>query len=380
MRGHRRRRLLAALTWAAALMILAILYYKQRTGSNDKDDSQHGGEPKGHHHHHHHSHTIPSKKIWQVTGDSRVQPARVCAQPWITSNPGWAHTLHTDSTAAAFAAALEEQQQHRDDDDDVVVGGGDDEDEDDTNNRLSEALAELKNRGIRADLIRYMLLRAEGGVYTDLDTVPLRGIDDWLPWGYWLDRGARLVVGVEWDELASHPDRDPDPDGEGGDQAEGRSRQRPRPKGVLHPVQFCQWTIVAAAPGHPVFKAMISRALATLAGHRALWGAPTLRRVVLSEQDVLGITGPAAWTEVLLAHMRGAGGGRPAWSGELSELSGLRAPRLVGDVLVLPVDAFASGMEHSGATRVEDGVPETAVVRHLFRGSWREGNGDGPLC
>lgn len=321
------RRLSAALI-CAILTILVIVCWRR------------GGDPQRGQQY---PYAIPSRKIWQVTGDDKVQPARACAQPWITSNPGWSHTLHTDKTATAFAA------RH--------WRGGDDDDDNDSH--LVRALGELRNAGIRADLIRYLLLGAEGGVYTDLDTVPLKPIDEWLPWGDHLGRGARLVVGVEWDELAT------------------AASNSGRPRGVLHEVQFCQWTIVATAAGHPVFGAMIERALASLAEHRAFWGAGSLREVVFSEQEVLGITGPAAWTEVLLAHMRGVD---PAGLGELRELSGLKVPRLVGDVLVLPVDAFASGMAHSGATEEGDGVPEVAMVKHLFRGSWREGNKGNPLC
>ncbi|ROV96303.1 hypothetical protein VMCG_07649 [Cytospora schulzeri] len=283
-RMRHERRLRAVLIWAT-LTLLAILYRRRHMSAGD-DNAQEGNNENSQDH----LHTFPSRKIWQVTGDNKVQPARDCAKPWITSNPGWAHTLHTDTTATAFAA------RH-------WGGGGDD------NNHLARALGELRSIGIRADLIRYMLLGSEGGVYTDMDTVPLKAIDEWLPWDDYLDRGARLVVGVEWDELATaasasetktEPETETETEAEAGEQYE----KGIRPKGVLHEVQFSQWTIAAAAPGHPVFAAMIEGALARLAVHQALWGAETLSGVVFSEQEVLGITGPAAWTEVVLAHMR----------------------------------------------------------------------------
>ncbi|KUI72566.1 Initiation-specific alpha-1,6-mannosyltransferase [Cytospora mali] len=338
-------RLIAAPIWVI-LTVLAILIYWRRHTSASNNAQRQGGNKEN---------AIPNtKKIWQITGDSKIQPARACAEPWITTNPGWAHTLHTDTTAVAFAERHWGSSSNNNNNDDGSDGN------------LARALGELRNVGIRADLIRYLLLGAEGGMYTDLDTVPLRQIDAWLPWGEYLDRGARLVVGVEWDELATS------------DGSEGDSDHGGRPKGVLHEVQFCQWTIVSLEAGHPVFKTMIDRALALLGEHRAFWGARTLGQVVFSEQEVLNITGPAAWTEVVLGHMRSVD--PDGLLGGLRGLSRLREPRLVGDVLVLPVDAFASGMAHSGSTREEDGVPEMAMVKHLFRGSWREGNKGSPLC
>ena len=46
-------------------------------------------------------------------------------------------------------------------------------------------------------------------------------------------------------------------------------------------------------------------------------------------------------------------------------LTGMREPRLYGDVLVLPIDVFATGVPHSGASE--------GVVKHQFAGAWRSG-------
>lgn len=131
--GHR---LSVALTWAV-LTIVVILYW--RRGGNAR---------QGQNYHH----SIPVRKIWQVTGDNKVQPAMDCAEPWITSNPGWTHHLHTDKTATVLAARLYRGG--------GGGGGGD--------NDLARALRELRSTGMRADLIRYLVLGLEGGVYTDL--------------------------------------------------------------------------------------------------------------------------------------------------------------------------------------------------------------------
>lgn len=45
-------------------------------------------------------------------------------------------------------------------------------------------------------------------------------------------------------------------------------------------------------------------------------------------------------------------------------------PRLYGDVVILPVDAFGMGQMHSNSTH-DGAIPDAALLRHRFRGSWR---------
>ena len=60
----------------------------------------------------------------------------------------------------------------------------------------------------------------------------------------------------------------------------------------------------------------------------------------------------------------------------LKEFSGFKGAEIggrcvgVGDVLVLPIDGFATGGTHSGAAR--GWALDNAMTRHLFSGSWRE--------
>jgi hypothetical protein len=83
-----------------------------------------------------------------------------------------------------------------------------------------------------------------------------------------------------------------------------------------------------------------------------------------TDSDVLTITGPAGWTLTIFDALSRAAGTPITWH----NLTGLREPRLYGDILVLPIDAFATGLEHSGSTL--KGSPD-ALVRHGFRGSWK---------
>lgn len=81
---------------------------------------------------------------------------------------------------------------------------------------------------------------------------------------------------------------------------------------------------------------------------------------------MLSITGLASWTLNIFAALSAAAGTEIDWR----NLTGMTEPRLYGDILVLPVDAFATGLPHSGSTR--EGSKD-ALVRHMFGGSWKGG-------
>jgi alpha 1,6-mannosyltransferase len=192
---------------------------------------------------------------------------------------------------------------------------------------------------IKSDLLRYLLLYHEGGVYTDMDTVPIRPIDDWIPERF--QGRARVVVGIEFDRL----------DG-------------PNWRGVHRDLQFCQWTIMAA-PGHPLFGAMLERSmfyLRELLGSHDMSYFPNLQ---LSTNDVLTTTGPAAWTDAVFQELKLMD---PTIQ-SLRDISGLKEERLIGDILILPVDGFGAGQRHSGSTRGR--VPKAARAKHRFAGHWK---------
>lgn len=82
----------------------------------------------------------------------------------------------------------------------------------------------------------------------------------------------------------------------------------------------------------------------------------------VSDADVLKITGPAAWTEAIFDHLTQFED--ITWR----NLTGMREPMLIGDVLVLPIDSFASGSPHSGSSAKGT---NGAFVTHAFHGKWR---------
>jgi len=130
-------------------------------------------------------------------------------------------------------------------------------------------------------------------------------------------------------------------------------------------VQLCQWTI-AAAPGHPVFTKMAQRVQQSIAELSEAYRLP-VSDLKPTSYEVMNSTGPAAWTDVVFEMLRGYDESLK----DTKDLAFMTEPRLIGDILVLPVDGFGMGQMHSNSTN--DGtVPEQALVKHLFKGGWRE--------
>jgi len=257
------------------------------------------------------------KKIWQNMFSHLIDPQELKETPtWLAKNPDYAYKL------VGLPGADEILAKYYNDDSDIKT----------TFNRL-------RNTGIKSDLLRYMILYNEGGVYTDIDTVALKPIDKWVPEKY-RDQ-VRVLIGLEFDQ------------GDGGGWVD-----------IFHEVQFCQWTI-AAAPGHPLLKNMLDHGLKRL--HEVLKDTnQTMETFKPKSVDVLTSTGPAAWTDVVFRELQKI---EPELT-SLRNLSGMTGPRLFNDIMILPIDAFGMGQPHSKSTN--DGtIPKAALSKHLFRGSWR---------
>jgi len=64
-----------------------------------------------------------------------------------------------------------------------------------------------------------------------------------------------------------------------------------------------------------------------------------------SDDDMLSTTGPAIWSRVGFESLSAAAG-RPIGP---KDVSGLQEPVMSGDILVMPIDAFATNVGHSGS-------------------------------
>lgn len=193
----------------------------------------------------------------------------------------------------------------------------------------------------RSDLLRYILLESEGGIYTDLDTRPRKPIKEWIP--PHLQGSVKAIVGIEYDQL-----------------------DNPGPShGFSERISFCQWTI-AIAPRHPMMTRIVKRVVANLQDYAQKNGT-TISDLSTSGIRVGEVTGPGIWTTVVWESLSEAVGGATL---DYRNVSGLREPTLFGDILILPIDGFGTGQPHSGS--FIDGKAGTALVEHNFSMSWRK--------
>ncbi|EHK19571.1 glycosyltransferase family 32 protein [Trichoderma virens Gv29-8] len=235
---------------------------------------------------------------------------------WIAMNPDWQYTLVGQKGGDEF---VDSSFAH--------------------NPKIAEVYHNISNVGQKSDLLRYLLLGVHGGVYTDTDTLALKPVDAWVPEA--LRNKARLIVGIEFDRRDGGPWAD-----------------------IPHWLQFCQWTI-AAAPGHPVFNKMVDRVLHSLDDLSALHGLP-ISQLKPESFEVMNSTGPAAWTDVVFEQLQEY---NPQLT-DTKDLSFMSEPTLIGDILILPIDGFGMGQDHSASTN-DGSIPPTAMMRHMFHGSWR---------
>ncbi|KAK1973234.1 nucleotide-diphospho-sugar transferase, partial [Colletotrichum cereale] len=266
-------------------------------------------------------------KIWQIfissdNKDSSIPTnIPIYVPKWLSLHPSFAYTIIDNSGALAIVSP---KMLHSID---MPL-------------ELTPLYDQISRPVMRADFMRYAILALEGGVYSDSDTYPLFPLRDWVPQG--LRNNVRLIVGIEADS------------------------QPPIP-GTTYPVQFGQWTI-AGAKGHPIFWRMLRRVLVEVENRtkgdnfRAIDGKQKI--LSFTNNDILRISGPAGWTEELFEYMSIVTATEVTWR----NLTGLTDPVLLGDVLVLPIDGFTTGVGHSGAS-LENG--NATMVRHQFSGSWK---------
>ncbi|KAF8321538.1 hypothetical protein DL93DRAFT_2223905 [Clavulina sp. PMI_390] len=259
---------------------------------------------------------------------------------------------------------------------------------------ITRAYRTLPRPVMKADMLRYLIMLAAGGVYSDADTQVL------MPLSRWADNAEvypvprkitenhqndisnvtrnasdfprypiRIIVGVEGD---FHIWRDVAGVSEGmGVTKTGRHRG----------LQIVQWTI-AAQQHHPILIDAVRRIVETSAIARA-WEIGHLRTAqgyeaagkldkakkertlkrpwetdtkgkVMSVQEW---TGPAVFTDAVLSYLLSFANVRE------QDLYRLEKPLQIGDVLVLPMDGF-----YPMRSKAPNAM---ARVIHLFRGSWK---------
>lgn len=200
-----------------------------------------------------------------------------------------------------------------------------------------EAYTALPLPVLKADFFRYLILLARGGIYSDIDTSALKSAAEWIP----ADVPANsygMVIGIEAD-----PDRP--------DWADWYSRR----------IQFCQWTI-QSKPGHPILVDVVANITKETLNRKAEG------RLNKDHKSIVEFTGPALWTDTIFAFFNNpdyfdmsASKGNITWE----HFTGMKAPKKVGDVVVLPITSFSPGVKTMGAGEDDDPM---AFVKHQFEG------------
>lgn len=192
---------------------------------------------------------------------------------------------------------------------------------------------------IKADLLRYMIMYAEGGVYADIDVEAIRPFHRFFPQSH-DESEFDMIVGVEIDQpqFRDHP-------------ILGKKSQ-----------SFCQWTIISK-PGQPVMLRLVENIMAWLKGVARKQGV-SVADVELDFDQVISGTGPSAFTAALLEDMNKKRTGRKKITWDT--FHDMDESKVVGRVLVLDVEAFCAGQGHSDSG---NHASRGALVKHHYHAS-----------
>ncbi|KAH8904438.1 hypothetical protein BR93DRAFT_930473 [Coniochaeta sp. PMI_546] len=261
------------------------------------------------------------RQIWQIffppPGAATLKKSTFFSADWIAMAPGYTYTMVADQEAASLIDTYFADRPE-----------------------IGTTFHALTNPALKSDFLRYLLLSARGGTYSDVDTKPLVPLESWLPAS--LRGTTRLVIALEYDETQdTHTDQ------------------------TAHEVQFCQWTI-SSAPNHPLMARMVDRALADLqAAARAQ--NTDVAHAVFSDKDVLNTTGPVAWSENVFEVLRERDPSVRSWL----DFTGIREPRHFGDIVLLPLESFRADWRDDWGTWFNWRKGRRALVRHFYKGGWR---------
>ncbi|KAE8452316.1 hypothetical protein EG329_001016 [Mollisiaceae sp. DMI_Dod_QoI] len=188
---------------------------------------------------------------------------------------------------------------------------------------------------LKADLLRYLLLYAEGGIYSDLDVscgdTPIR---EWIPAKY--EESVGLVVGWEFDMAGSWR-------------------------------EFATWTILAK-PGSPHLLRVINDIMSNL-NKKAMENHVSISGLTMDTiGDVVWLTGPRAFTRSVLRSLEVENYDAMV---SVPDSPPTFEPWLIKDVLILPGWSFSLTLnkyepEHN---------PGPALVTHHFAGTWKNAYG-----
>ncbi|CAF9906540.1 MAG: hypothetical protein GOMPHAMPRED_004774 [Gomphillus americanus] len=262
------------------------------------------------------------KKIWQSWKQDPLnfeERDLNTARTWIAKNPHYRYEVLTDNNDIAY---LEQFYGHG-----TAINRPD----------IVEFYQKINATIIRADMLRYLIMYAEGGIYADIDVEALRPIERFIPERY-DEKDIQMVVSVEVDEpeFNDHP-------------ILGKKSQ-----------SFCQWTFMSK-PRHPVMLKLVDGIMKWLKeiSHQQRCH---ISEVVLDFDQVIEGTGPSAFTAAILEYMSKKVGKKVTWH----NFHQLYESKLEAGILVLSVEAFAAGQGHSDSGNHN---ARGALVKHHYHAS-----------
>ncbi|KAI1767984.1 glycosyltransferase family 32 protein [Hypoxylon sp. FL1150] len=262
------------------------------------------------------------KKIWQtwkIDPLSFEERDSITARSWTVKNPGHRYEVLTDSNDMNYV------EQH------YGPGGF---------NHISivDFYRSVNASIIKADLLRYLIMYAEGGIYADIDVEALRPVHRFIPERY-DESEIDMVIGVEIDQPEFKDHRI----------LGGKSQS------------FCQWTFMAK-PQQAVMLKLVENIQSWLTNLAKKQNVP-IGEVVLDFDEVISGTGPSAFTAAVLEEMNERSSGESiTWD----VFHDLRESKVVGGILVLDVEAFAAGQGHSDSGNHD---ARGALVKHHYHAS-----------
>ncbi|OOF98791.1 glycosyltransferase family 32 protein, partial [Aspergillus carbonarius ITEM 5010] len=249
-------------------------------------------------------------KLWQKTGPKGLTPiSESYISTWTTLNPTLRHEILSDASSAAYVDSAYKE----------------------TWPSIASLYHSIQVPIVKADLLRLLILYADGGIWSDLDVGCELSIHNWgvLGLGEATKNEIDMIVGLEFDGW-----------------------------------QFASWTVLSRA-GSMHMKAAIEYVAGQLEGiaerNNVTVDGVTMEMI----PDVVDASGPQALTLAVLGSLSRGLGERVG----RENITGVREPRLLGDVLVLPQAAFAA---RQGGYPTDQGP---YLVSHHYAGSWKNENG-----
>ncbi|ODV83078.1 glycosyltransferase family 32 protein [[Candida] arabinofermentans NRRL YB-2248] len=236
-------------------------------------------------------------------------------EQWALKNPGFVHELFNDDTSNAIIHYLFMHFPE-----------------------IIKAYELMPHIILKMDFFRYLMLFSKGGVYADVDTLPLQPIPNWIPEN--VDPfEIGMIIGIQSDP----------------DTPDWRNFYARR-------LQFSNW-VIQSKPGHPILREIIASIT-----------EETIRKfenneLYLIEKNgnfdlsIMEWTGAGIWTDVIFKYFNDY-----VLSGIFSKVTWkdftkLDVPKLVSDVLVLPLTCFSPGIGKMGSSDIDHPL---AFVKHYF--------------